>query len=188
MTLSRKEFFKKACLTGACMCGFGSLVLSAKNSSGPSALSEDEDKRLTLVQEYLGGLLLNMQENLDEEENRKNIKQLAQVHYKQLNMDEFLKPYQNNLDGFISFIEKEWGWKITYNKSTQMIIADENKSYCVCPMINHKAGIKVAALCYCSEGFAETMFSKVIGHKVNAKVISSIQRGNDRCKYEISLS
>jgi predicted hydrocarbon binding protein len=188
MTLSRKEFFKKACLTGACMCGFGSLVLSAKNSSETSALTEEEDKRLTLVQEYLGGLLLNMQENLGEEENRKNIKQLAQVHYKQLNMDEFLKPYENNLDGFISFIEKEWSWKITYNKSTQMIIADENKSYCVCPMINHKAGIKAAALCYCSEGFAETMFSKVVGHKVNAKVISSIQRGNDRCKYEISLS
>jgi len=186
--MDRKDFFKKACLTGACMCGFGSLVLSAKNSSEPSALSEEEDKRLTLVQEYLVGLLLNMQENLSEEENRKNIKKLAQVHYKQLNMDEFLKPYENNLDGFIGFLEKEWNWKISYDRSSQILIADENKSYCVCPMINQKTGIKAAALCYCSEGFAELMFSKVIGHKVDAKVISSIQRGNDRCKYQIEIA
>jgi hypothetical protein len=187
MSLSRKDFFKKACLTGACVCGFGPLVFASDNSDLPSAPSEEEDRRLTLVQEYLGGLLINMQDNLDSEENRKIIKQLAQVHYKELKMDEFLKPYENNLPGFIDLLEKEWGWKVTYDESTKVIIADENKSYCVCPMINQKAGIKAAALCYCSEGFAEAMFSKVAGHKVNAKVISSIHRGNDRCKYQIEM-
>lgn len=190
MALSRKDFFKKACLSSACLCGFGPMVFSATmdNREPLSSSTEEEDKRLALVQEYLGGLLLNMQENLDEDANRKAIKNLAQVHYKQLNMDEFLKPYENNLDGFMVFIEKEWGWKVTYHKETQLLIADENKSYCVCPMINQQSGIKAAALCYCSEGFAETMFSKVVGHKVNAKVISSIHRGNERCKYEIKLS
>lgn len=189
MTITRKEFFRKACVTGACFCGFSSLAFSANNNTEPSSSSsEEEDKRLTLVQEYLGGLLLNMQENLTEEENRKAIKELALVHYKQLNMDEFLKPYENNLDSFIGFIEKEWGWKVTYDKTTQIILADENKSYCVCPMINQKSGIKPGALCYCSEGFAEKMFSTVAGHPVKATVISSIHRGNDRCKYEIRLS
>ncbi|HLP15676.1 MAG TPA: hypothetical protein VK470_05425, partial [Bacteroidota bacterium] len=90
MSLTRKEFFKKACLTGACFCGFSSLAFSANNNTEPSASGEEEDKRLTLVQEYLGGLLVNMQANLSEEENRKAIKQLARVHYAQLNMDEFL--------------------------------------------------------------------------------------------------
>lgn len=170
------------------MCGFGSLVLSAKNSTEPSASSEEENKRLLLVQEYLGVLLNNLQDNLDAEENRTIIKQLAQVHYKELNMDEFLKPYKNNLSEFIDFIEKEWDWKVTHNKSAQLLIADENKNFCVCPMINQKAGIRVPALCFCSEGFAEMMFSFVVGHKVKAKVISSIQRGNDRCKYQIELA
>jgi hypothetical protein len=100
-------------------------------------------------------------------------------------MVEFLKPYNNNLEGFIGFIEKEWGWKMTYDKSTQIIIADENKNNCVCPMINHKTGIKPGALCYCSEGFSELMFTNVIGKPVTASVISSIHRGDKSCKYKI---
>lgn len=183
---NRRSFFKKACLSGACFCGFSSLVFSSNNKLSVS--SQEEDKRLALVQEYLGELLLNMQANLSEEENQKAIKQLAQIHYAKLNMDEFLMPYENKIDAFIEFIGKEWGWKVTYDKSTQTIVADENKRECVCPMINHKTGIKPGALCYCSEGFSEKMFSKVAGRIATAKVISSIHRGNDRCRYEIKLS
>lgn len=172
-----------------CFCGFSSLAFSAKNSTElSSATTEEEDKRLTLVQEYLGGLLLNMQENLTEDENRTAIKQLARVHYAQLNMDEFLKPFENNLEGFMGLIEKEWGWKVTYDKSAQIILADENKPECVCPMINHKTGIKPEALCYCSEGFSERMFSKITGRPVKATVVSSIHWGDPTCRYQIQLS
>lgn len=187
MSLTRKEFFKTACITGACMCGFGSLAFSSPTRIEPSAPTGEEDKRLALVQDYLGNLLLNMQDGLSEEENRKAIKNLAKVHYQQLNMDEMLKPFENKLDDFNGFLEKEWGWKVTYDRSSQILVADENKSYCVCPMINLKSGIKPAALCYCSEGFAERMFSKVVGREVSARVISSIQRGNDHCRYEINM-
>jgi predicted hydrocarbon binding protein len=64
-------------------------------------------------------------------------------------------------------------------------IADENKTKCVCPMVNKEKGVRSSILCYCSEGFAEKMFSTVVGHPVKAKVISSIHRGNNRCKYQI---
>lgn len=189
MKTNRRKFIETACLTGACFCGFGSLAFSAKKNTGlVSATTDEEDKRLTLVQEYLGSLLLNMQENLSEEENRAAIKKLSRLHYAQLNMDEFLKPYENNLDGFIGFIEKEWGWKISFDQSKQTILADENKSNCVCPMINHKTGIKPGAICYCSEGFSELMFSKVAGHPVKATVVSSIHRGDPSCKYLIELA
>lgn len=188
MKTNRRQFIEKTCLTGACFCGFSSLAFSAENRPESFISTEEEYKRLTLVQEYLGGLLLNMQENLTEDENRTAIKQLATVHYAQLNMDEFLKPYENNLDGFITFIGKEWGWKVTYDKSTQIILADESKNNCVCPMISHKTGIKPEALCYCSEGFSERMFSKVIGKSVKATVVSSIHRGDPTCKYQIELT
>lgn len=187
MTITRKEFFRKSCISGACMCGFGSFVLSA-NSNAETLEKEDEKLKPTIEQEWLTGLLLRMHDNLNEEENRKVIKQLAEVHYKQLNMDEFLKPYENDLNGFTAFIEKEWGWKISYDVSTKIITADENKNFCVCPIVNQKLGVKTAALCYCSEGFAERMFSKVVGHDVSAKVISSIHRGDEKCVYEIQLS
>jgi hypothetical protein len=187
MELSRKNFLKTACMAGACICGFGSIAAAASNQSVNSEDSVEEDKNLKLVQEYLGSLLVTMDKNLGEKGNRKNIKHLAAIHYKQLSMDEFLKPYEGNLDGFISLLEKEWNWKVTYDKSAKIIIADENKSYCVCPMINHKSELKPGALCYCSEGFAEMMFSKVVQHKVSSRVVSSIMRGDDRCRYEIKL-
>ena len=188
--MNRKSFIQHASCFGACLCGFSSLAYSSlkNNKVTPSSSDKEEDKRLELVQDYLGMLLINLQQNKNEKQNRKAIKQLSQIHYKQLNMDEILKPFENNLNGFINFLEKEWRWKVNYNLKTQILIADENKSYCVCPMINHKTGIKPGVLCYCSEGFAEQMFSKVLGHPAKAKVIASIQRGDSSCKYQINLS
>jgi hypothetical protein len=188
--MNRKSFMQQASCFGACLCGFGSLAFSTpkNNNETPSLRDKEEDKRLLLVQEYLGMLLINLLKNSSDKHNREAIKQLSQIHYKQLNMDEMLKPYENNLNGFVNFLEKDWGWKVNYNIKTQILIADENKNYCVCPMINHKTGIKPGILCYCSEGFAEQMFSKVAGHPAKAKVIASIQRGDASCKYEINLS
>jgi predicted ArsR family transcriptional regulator len=65
--------------------------------------------------------------------------------------------------------------------------ADENKSYCVCPMVNRAEGIGSSVMCNCSEGFAEKMFSAVFGHPVKAQVISSVLKGNASCKYKITV-
>ena len=188
--MNKRSFIQRAsCVYGACLCGFSSLAFSAtaNDKESPSLPKKEEDERLTLVQEYLSMLLINLQQDNSEKQNRKTIKQLSQIHYKQLKMDEILKPFENNLNGFISFLEKEWGWKVNYNVDAQMLIADENKNYCVCPMIDHKSGIKPRTLCFCSEGFAEQMFSKIVGHPIKAKVIASIQRGDTTCKYQITL-
>lgn len=189
--MDRRLFMQQAgCISGTCLCGFSTLVFSAakNNIEHPLVPDNEEGKRLQLVQDYLGMLLINLQHNISDKQNREVIKQLSQIHFKQLNMDEMLKPFNNDLKGFINFLEKDWGWKVNYNKKNKSIIADENKNYCVCPMINHNTGIKHGTLCYCSEGFAEQMFSKVVGHPVKAKVIESIQRGDKSCKYQIVLS
>lgn len=188
MSINRKEFFKTACLSGACLCGFGSLAFSKSNETPADVVSsEEEDKKPDLVKKYLGSLLVNLQENLGEEEKRKIVKNLALIHYEQLNMDRVLEPFYNNLEGFLAFLEKEWNWKVSFDQATQTIVADENKNYCVCPMLNLKSGTQPAAICYCSEGFAEKMFSKVVGKPVSARVISSIHRGNERCIYRIQM-
>ena len=93
-----------------------------------------------------------------------------------------------DIEKFNQFIEEKWGWKIDYQKEKGILLADENKNYCVCPMVNQEKGVKSTIYCYCSEGFAEQMFSVVVGHQVKAKVISSVLRGDERCIYEITLS
>jgi len=187
MTLTRKDFFKKACLTGACFCGFTSLAVRGSNFAGTSDAAEPDDKNRKLMQDWISTLLLNIDENADDEECRKIMKPCSMAHYNYLEMDNVLAPYVGDMTKFTQFISNEWGWKIDYNTETGVIVADENKSYCVCPMVNKEKGVRSSILCFCSEGFAEKMFSSVAGHPVTARVISSIHRGNDRCKYEIRL-
>ena len=188
MHLSRKEFIQKACMAGVCMCGFGSLAFSKDRSNSSTTSQTEQDDKQTLLQEWIAILLSNLSGELNNEEVRKIVKQNASVHYKNLKMDEMLATYVGNLDGFISFISEKWGWKVEYDKESKTIIADENKSYCVCPMVNQKDGIKSPAICYCSEGFAEKMFSTVAGTPASATVISSVLKGDKSCKYKIVLS
>lgn len=181
MNNNRRQFLKKACFSGACMCGFTALV----KASTEEDIEPDSNK--LLMYEWISSLMQSIDENEDENMSRQIMKKCAVAHYNHLKMDDLLKPYEGNLEKFNQFIENEWGWKIDFQKEKGILIADENKNFCVCPMVNQEKGVKSSILCFCSEGFAELMFSKVAGYSVTAKIISSIHRGDDRCKYEISL-
>ena len=66
-----------------------------------------------------------------------------------------LTPFKGHLDNFIEFIEEKWGWKVSYEDSNkQVLIVDEDKPFCVCPLLQKEKEKKFPALCYCSEGFA----------------------------------
>lgn len=188
MAVNRKEFIKKACLSGACLCGFASIAASPA-SSGSKTL---QDQKLVnpnmLQQEWISVLLNNIDERLSADELRTILKSCAIVHYNNLGMDSLLADYKGNIDKFITFLSTEWGWKIDYDKENGIIIADENKNYCVCPMINKEKGTESSAICYCSEGFSEKMFSEVLGRPVKASVLSSIYRGDPSCRYKVDIS
>ena len=188
MALTRKDFFKTACLSGACFCGFTSLAVHGSNPSGSINTAEPDDKSRKFMQDWISTLLLNVDENADDEECRKIMKPCAMAHYNFLEMDKVLAPYVGDIEKFNTYISGEWGWNVDYNRESGVIVADENKSYCVCPMVNKEKGVRSSILCFCSEGFAEKMFSTVVGHPVKARVILSIHKGNDRCKYEIALT
>ncbi len=189
MLINRKEFLKRACLSGAAsLCGFSSISLFANNNESQQSTPEPDNSKLLLVQEWTNCLLSNLNEQLSEEELRRALKSCAVVHFNNLKMDNVLAQYIGHLDKFIKFLEEEWGWKVEYNKTSKTLIANKNKNYCVCSIVNHKSGAKPTAICYCSEGFAEKMFSTVAGVIAKATVISSIHRGDDRSKYKIEFS
>ena len=180
--MNRKDFLKRACVTSACFCGFGGVVSAASDTN-----SETQEKENTIQNEWLANLLENLGEDIDQESLRPVIKKASEVHYNQLKMDEMLSPYAGDIDAFIQFIEKEWAWKITYNKDENIILADENKPHCVCPVLPFKKGQNSSAICYCSEGFAEKMFSFVMKKTVQAEVISSVRKGDSTCVYKIKV-
>src|SRR5690606_25328226 len=135
--ISRKDFFKKACVAGACICGFSSLFIA--EGKAQTQIDEPVDDKLKMVRSWLSVLLENINRELDEESRRNILKGCAVVHYEQLNMDEVLSPYVGNLSAFMAFLESNWGWKVSYDTESETLIADENKDYCVCPIINTRS-------------------------------------------------
>ena len=114
------------------------------------------------------------------------LKVCANAHYERSEMDKVLSSYEGKIYEFIEFIEKEWSWKIKYDECAGVLIADENKDYCVCPMV--KYGIfDSTELCNCSVGFAERMFSKVFMRNVKATVDRSFLRDHKSCVYRINV-
>jgi predicted hydrocarbon binding protein len=104
-----------------------------------------------------------------------------------LKLKDTLAPFVGKLELFHNFLTTEWGWIINYDKVNSIINVDENKSYCVCPLIQNKKIEGLGMLCYCSEGIAEKMFSYVAGRNVKAEVVQSVLRGAKTCKYKITL-
>ena len=185
MTVNRKDFLKKVCFSGACLCGFGSIAFSKEVDDS----NEDkmQTQKLSLLQDWIASILLNVNDELDKGSARKLIKKTAGVHFENLKMDTLLAEYKGDLDKFTVFLREKWGWKVDYDKEKRILIADENKNYCVCPIAVHKKDKDSSAICYCSEGFAEKMFSLVSGVQVQAEVIASVRRGDTSCKYKIVL-
>lgn len=181
MNADRRSFLKSACVASSCICGLSAL---GSNSQSLSSINVEQQ---SIMHEWISTLMLCLDENTDDELSRKIMKRCAKVHFDELKMDEVLLPYEGDLPKFIRFLEESWNWKVFLDSDKRIIHADENKNYCVCPMVDKQKGVKSGVLCYCSEGFAELMFSKVVGNKVNAIVVSSILRGDDRCKYQINL-
>jgi len=148
-------------------------------------MNDLEEYNLKFCGNYLAHML-NVMEHIPEERMKETLRECSKYHYAANNMDDLLEEYVGNLDGFVTFLTEQWGWKITYDKENGIIIADENKSKCVCPIVAESDQIS-PNLCFCSEGFAARMFSKVTGHEIKTRIVASILRGDTHCVYEIQL-
>lgn len=114
----------------------------------------------------------------------------AKYHYDKIDMDNIIKNYIGDLCGFVNFLKENWGWKVVFSEDGTKIIVDENKDFCVCPVVHalkQTSNDIPLSICNCSEQFAKNMFSKVIGKEVHTKVIRSIIRDGKSCIYEIDL-
>jgi len=171
------------------MCGFGSIAFAKEVNCVDEKAFQAQSQSLSLLQEWISSVLLNATIELDKGSVRKVIKKTAEVHFENLKMDVLLAEYKGDLDRFTVFLRDKWGWKVDYDKGKGILIADENKNSCVCPIAAVYSKEKdSSSICYCSEGFAEKMFSAVSGKQTHAEVVASIRKGDASCKYKIVFS
>ncbi len=175
---------KTACLAGLCACGGEGMTVPGRAAEG-SAQTE-APKPATMPQKWIATLLPGLAAG-DREHAKRILKTCSKSHYEDLNMQATVDRFRGKMDEFLAFLRKEWSWVIDYDQDRGIIQVNENKSACVCPVVprNHSADLGI--LCYCSEGFAEKVFSEVSGSPVRAQVTESILRGQKSCKYLIEL-
>jgi hypothetical protein len=155
------------------------------SATNGSTVQENRPFDEQLAYAWVVNLLSVLDDNLPDETKKAVLNGCAAVHYRALNMDELIGQYRGDLAGFIALISEKWQWKVDYDAEARVIIADENKPECVCPVA--RLGQVSGVLCYCSEGFAERMFSGVVGGPVQARVVRSILRGDKSCVYQIQI-
>jgi len=184
MPVNRKDFIRNVSLASACLCGFVSLATASKADNSLKMSNENPN---ALQLDWISILLSGMESNLKPEDARKILKPCSLAHYEDLKMDDILAPFKGRVNEFCNFLSDKWGWKVSFDEKSGVFMANENKEQCVCPMVNHSKQGTSSVICYCSEGFAEKMFSFIIGQPVRARVVSSIHRGDKNCVYEIRL-
>lgn len=176
---TRRSFLMHACASGGCACAYGELLGTA-----PAAAAPPDD----LPRSWIAALLPALEAEAEPDVAAAALRAAASSHYFHLDMDTKLAPYRGDLNAFLQFLTSEWGWRVEHEPGSDVILIDEAKSYCVCPLVQQGTTADLSILCACSEGFASRMFAAVIGHPVRAEVTDSILRGGASCKYRITLS
>lgn len=180
---SKRDFVRKACLGTMCLCGLSNIANAKIFDNLEVKSAPPKQMQVNWILE----VLKNVDQNLSEEERRKIIKSASIAEYENQNVETNMAQYKGDIKKFISFLEKDWGWICNFENDGKTLIINENKNVCVCPLLKDTVGKLYPAMCYCSEGFAERMFSFILGYQVTATVVSSIHRGGERCIYKILL-
>lgn len=190
----RRSFLSRSCLAGAgaCACFLGVPAAGAAAVAPGSAAQEPTGLSRAWIARLLDGL-----DGATPAVARELLRPCAAAHYEALGMDAVLAPFAGDLPGFLGFLRSEWGWIVEHGAEAGVVLANENKDRCVCPLLTAEAtgGLSTAdgaasglgVLCYCSEGFASRMFSVVTGAPATAEVTESILRGGVRCRYRIEV-
>jgi len=183
MNTNRRCFLRTACLSGLCACTTGS-VAADTDTPTPNADAPAADP---MPYKWIAALLPGLSKLATRQEAKEILKGCSTAHYVHLGMDGVIAPFKGKLDDFLTHLTQAWGWKINYDREARVILIDEAKSKCVCPLVQDASHKGLSILCDCSEGFAEKMFSSVVGHPVQASVTASILRGASSCQYRITL-
>jgi hypothetical protein len=180
---SRRTFLQQAGVFGICGCAVSA---GGRSVAGDGAAEAQAAQPEPMAKQWVATLLPLLAAG-DPVRARSAIRKCFEPHFRALALEPTLDTFRGNVAGFVRHLEKEWGWVVDYSPETGVILIDENKAACVCPVVpkEHPGGLGI--LCYCSEGIAERMFSHVAGAPVRAEVVASILRGDRSCKYRIDL-
>lgn len=193
--LSRRNAIKKMALAtvGIFAAPYTNLSFGQNFIKKEDIIDSDKDalNDLTFIRDWTQRLLYGIEKQCSEKtisniDFRKALAHCSEVCFEKNGFKEQIGAMKN-FDEFVDVCHNEYGWIVDYDKSNGILICNENKDHCLCPIARSVKNNLAGTLCHCTETELERMFSMAYKGNVKATVLKSILRGNDRCIYKIEL-
>lgn len=185
--MNRKDFFKKACLLGACGCAAVPMLSMTNALATPGTKTDDKpDWRIGFMKDRFAKLVELISENVDSKIRDKMFEEMGR-ECARLGF-EYFKGHLSDIDTFIKKAEAEWAEKVTYDKDKKEIIhIGKQKKECFCPFVDNAK--TPTDFCNCSLGWQKEMFEKVLNKEIPEAIIdSTVLRGGKSCNFTMKLS
>lgn len=100
------------------------------------------------------------------------------------------------LDDFIRFVRERHGEE-AIRREADVVFFDYIQNprglkvadgYCLCPLVETGPKGLSPTFCFCSVGYVQHMFEVMTGHPVRVELLASLKRGDNGCRFKISLT
>jgi hypothetical protein len=179
--MTRSEF----CCAGLCtISGLTALAAAPQSQTPPPAEALGElTWKLDAAQTRMAKLLGILNETLDESSRKRLLNRLGQecaANYRTM-----ADKYRGNVRGFLAEAQKSWMASAEYDERAGTIRIVDKSGHCTCPLV--KEGVTPKEFCNCTLGWQESMYSQMLGRRVQAELEESILRGDKRCVFRIRV-
>lgn len=179
--MERREFIRALCSGGLCSCVLG---LSTSGAAGdePAAKDQPKDWRLPFAQERYARLLALMGAKLSPAETTEVLEDLGRYCASRSDMT---GRFKGNPDGFLDELSRRWHAEVSQDRDRGLVeIAFPPSGECACPLL--RKGLSPGSACDCSAGWQKQAFEVVFGRPVAVRIVSTVLRGGDRCRFEVA--
>jgi hypothetical protein len=208
--INRKQFLSNVGKACACSCvyamtaGISSIMAedSTKQTAQPVEGSEVKkprsQERIEFTEKWAVRFFNVMDENLDEPTRKKvmmaNGKSCLLAWQKETNQPQRTEPV--TLEQFAEWVKRSGTPEYQVDGNVlyfQYLSAAETgkpspENHCLCPMLETNPPGLSHTYCYCSLGYVKETHEQMFKRPVNVELVSSVLRGDPRCKFKITVS
>ncbi len=208
-SMNRKEFLSGAGKACACSCvcalaaNLGSMKAqdSAKQTEekakGKAAKKPRSQERMEFTEKWAVRFFNVLDTNLDEQARKKlmmaNGKACLLAWQKETNQQPRKEPV--TLERFAKLVKEKGTSDYRVEGNTiyfQYTSAAETglpspENHCLCPMVETKPAGLSPTFCFCSLGYVKEMHEQLFKKPVQVELLSSVLRGDPRCKFKITV-
>ena len=188
--MERRAFIGQSCTCGlVSLLGVSELAARQTNAQKP----EDEKKHVpqAMSEKQVRNILKFIDASEDDDTKQRIFEQLGYECFFSRNLDKWIDPYVDNVQGFLDRVNVEhkskYWEKLEFNEDrTVLTLTGRKVEGCACSFSDCPNPPK--SLCHhCCKNFQQELFGRLLGRKVEVEVTTGFLLGDDHCDTIIRL-